>query len=191
MPRFYGQPKIHNSGVLRRPIVWGKGSPFYNLNKRIANFLKTNVKDENNNAKKSTTFSNNIRNVPIENDEVIVYNLTYVNNADQFIKKTTITQDRFLDLVNLVLTTTWYTFDSYFYQQIDDVAMGKPASSTTAEIFMHADEQTNIYDTTPSKVWEHFVDNICSIFKLTHLENVFHHINHLLSLLWRRGVMEN
>ena len=117
--------------------------------------------------------------------------MTYVNNADQFIKKTTITQDKFLDLVNLVLTTTWYTFDSYFYQQIDDVAMGKPASSTTAEIFMHADEQTNIYDTTPSKVWEHFVDNICSIFKLTHLENVFHHINHLLSLLWRRGVMEN
>ena len=163
----------------------------YNLNKCIANFLKANVKDENNNAKKSTTFSNKIRNGPIEDDEVIVYNLTYVNKGDQFIKKTTITQDKFLDLVNLVLTATWYTFDSYFYQQTDDVAMGKPASSTTEEIFMQANEQTNIYDTTPSKVWEHFVGNIYSIFKHMHLENIFHHINDLLSLLWRRKVMEN
>ena len=30
------------------------------------------VKDENNNAKNSTTFSNYIRNVPIEDDEIMV-----------------------------------------------------------------------------------------------------------------------
>ena len=38
-----------------------------------------------------------------------------------------ILQEKFLDLVNLVLTTIWYTFNSQFYQ---------PASLTTAEIFM-------------------------------------------------------
>ena len=58
-----------------------------------------------------------------------------------------ITQDKFLDLVNLVLTTTWYTFNSQLYQQPDGIAMGSPASSTTAEIYM----QAYIYGTTPSK----------------------------------------
>ena len=33
----------------------------------------------------------------------------YVNNDDKFTRKTAITQGKFLDLTNLVLTTTWYT----------------------------------------------------------------------------------
>ena len=33
----------------------------------------------------------------------------YVNNGDKFTRKTAITQGKFLDLTNLVLTTTWYT----------------------------------------------------------------------------------
>ena len=40
----------------------------------------------------------------------------YVNNVDQFTRKTAIPQDKLLDLVNLVLTTTWYTFNSRFYE---------------------------------------------------------------------------
>ena len=77
----------------------------------------------------------------------------YVNNDDQFTRKTGIPQNKFLDLLNLVLTTNGYTFNSKFYQQTDDVAMGGSASSTTAEIYMPANEQTtiNIYGTTPSR----------------------------------------
>ena len=68
----------------------------------------------------------------------------YVNNDDQFTRKTVIPQDKFLDLVLLVLTTTWYTFDSQFYQQTDGAAMGRQASSTTAGIYMQAYECTAI-----------------------------------------------
>ena len=65
----------------------------------------------------------------------------YVNNNDQFIRKTAIPQDKLLDLVDLVLTTTWYTFDSRFYLQTDGVAKGRSASSITAEICMQAPEK--------------------------------------------------
>ena len=44
--------------------------------------------------------------------------------------------DKFLDLVNLVLTTTWYNFRCQFYQRTDGVTMGGLASSITAEIYM-------------------------------------------------------
>ena len=36
----------------------------------------------------------------------------YVNNDDQFTRKTAIPQEKLFDLANLVLTTTWYTFIS-------------------------------------------------------------------------------
>ena len=79
--------------------------PLYNLNKYVANILKAYVKDENNKVKNSTTFSNFIRNAPIEDDEIMVsFDVTslytniptidalniikdYVNNDDQFTRK--------------------------------------------------------------------------------------------------------
>ena len=170
-PRFYGQTKIHKPGVPIRPIVSYSGSLLYNLNKYKANILKAYVRDENNNAKNSNMFFNYIRNVPIEDDEIMVsFDVTslytnipiidtlniikdYVNNDDHFTRKTAIPQDRFLDLVRLVLTTTWYTFNSQFYQQTDGVAMGGPASLTTAEICMLAYERIAITTTLhPTKV---------------------------------------
>ena len=163
--RFYGQPKIHKPGVPIPPFVSYSGCPLDNLKKYIANILKTYVKDEKNNAQNSTTFSSDIRNVPIKDGEIMVsFDVTslytnipiidtlnmikdYVHNDDQFIKKTAIPQDKFLDLVNLFLATTWYTYHSQFHQQTDGIAMGGPASSTSAEIYM----QAHIYSTTPSK----------------------------------------
>ena len=58
----------------------------------------------------------------------------------QFARKTTIPQDKIIDVFNLLLTATWHTFNSQFYQQTDDVAMGGPAFSTTADIYMQVHE---------------------------------------------------
>ena len=104
----------------------------------------------------------------------------YVNNDDQFTRKRTIPEDKFLDLVHLVLTTTWYTLNSQFYQQTDGVAMVGPASSTTAEIYMQAFECTAITTALhPPKCWKRFVDDVYSILKRTNLENFLHQINNL------------
>ena len=198
-PRFYGQPKRHKPGVHICLIISHSGSPLYNkLNKNIANIPKAYVKYENDNAKTSAMLSNYIRNVPIVDDKVTVsFNVTslytnipiidmlnifkdYVNNDDHFTRKMGIPQDKFLDLVNLFLTTTWYTFNSQFYQQTDGIAMGGLASSATSEINMQAHEHTTIYMMLhPPKDWEQFVDDIYLILERTHLENLFHHINNL------------
>ena len=54
---------------------------------------------------------------------------------------------------------------------INGVAMRGPASSTTPEICMHAHERTTISSALhPPKVWEHFVDDVYSVLKSTHLE---------------------
>ena len=84
----------------------------------------------------ANTFFNYFRNVPIEDDDIIVsFDTTslytnipiidtlniikdYVNNDDQFTRKTAIPQDKFLDLVHLVLTTTWYTLILQFTNKL-------------------------------------------------------------------------
>ena len=63
-PRFYGQSKMHKP---IRCIVSYSDSPLYNLNKYIAKI----VKHENGNAKKSVTFFNYIKNVPIKDDGIM------------------------------------------------------------------------------------------------------------------------
>ena len=94
-------------------------------------------------------------NIPISDTLSIIKD--YVHNDDQFTRKMAIPQDKFLDLVNLALTTTWHTFNSQFYQQTDGIAMGGPASSPTAEIYMQVHEYTAIstalHPHSP-KVWE-------------------------------------
>ena len=155
-------------------------------------------------------FSHYIRNVPIEDDEIMVsFDVTslytnipitdtlniikdYVNSDDQFIRKTAINQDKFLDLVHLVLTTTWYTFNSQFYPQIDGVAMGGPASSTTSEIYMQTYERAAITTALhPPKIWEQFVDDVHSILKRTHLENFLHKENaRIKQVLKKNGYRE-
>ena len=101
------------------------------------------------------------------------HNQGSVNNDDQFTRKTVIPQDKFLDLVNLVLTTTWYTFNSQFYQQTDGVAMGGPTSSTTAEIYMQAHEHTQYLRNYVLQVWEQFTDDVYSILKTYALGKLF------------------
>ena len=87
------------------------------------------------------TTSEMFRNVPIDSDKIMVsFDVTslhtniciidmlniiidYVNNSVKFTRKRAIPQDKFLDLVNLVVATIWYTFNSQFYQQMNGVAI--------------------------------------------------------------------
>ena len=102
----------------------------------------------------------------------------HANNNYQFITQTAIPQYKFLDLVNLVLTTTWYTFNFMFYQQIDGVTLGGPASSTTSEIYMQAHEQIATQrHCTLQKVGKNLL--MTFILKGTHLENFFHDISNI------------
>ena len=60
------------------------------------------------------------------------------------------------------------------------MALPWSASSTTAEIYIQAYERTAMTKALhPPKVWERFVDEVYSILKRRHLENVFHRINNL------------
>lgn len=127
----------------------------------IAIFLKLYVKDDSDNTNNFTKSSKYKRNVSIEREVILVtFNSTYlytnipiadtlniindyVNNNYHLTRKMGVPlHGKFYGLVNLVLTTSWYTFSSTFFQQIISDAMGEPAPSTTAEIYILAPKQS-------------------------------------------------
>ena len=73
----------------------------------------------------------------------------YINSNNRFTRKTAIAQDKLLDLVSLVLTATWYTFNFSIFQGTDDVAVVEPTSSTISGIYILT--SCNIQSTALSK----------------------------------------
>ena len=114
-----------------------------------------------------------IRNVSIEDGKII-------KNNNQFFRKMSIPQGKFLDIVNLILITTLNTLDSEFYEQTDGNAMGGAASSPTAEIYIYMQAmkrmQCQIVLNIP-KILERFYYEILCILKFPDLKNFFLHIS--------------
>ena len=155
----------------------------HNLKKYIANNLKAYFKDENNNAKNSIAFSNNTRNNPIEDDEIMI-------SFDVISLYTNIPK---IDTLNIIKDYV-NIFNSQFYQQTDGVAVRGPAFSITAEIYMQAHEGTAISTAIhPRK----FGNNLLITFILflnvrtwKTISNTLTIFIKILSLLWGRNIME-
>ena len=157
-PRFYGLPKIHKPTIPIRPIVSYTGTPLYNLSKYVADILTTYTKNPDKHTENSKQFSEYIRNVTIEEDEKLVsFDVTslYTNvpikdtlviirdlleNDENLNEKTKIPPSNLLEIIEFLLTKTWFIFDGKYYSQTDGVAMGGPASSVVAEIYMQKHE---------------------------------------------------
>ena len=117
-------------------------------------------------------------NVPIKDTLIIVKDLL-VNDPD-LQTKTNIPAEDLLEITELLLTKTCFQFNGKFLKQTDGVAMGGPASSVIAEIYMQAHESTALITTSnPPKVWERFVDDVFLIIKKSSLESFFNHVNGL------------
>ena len=121
-----------------------------------------NVKIENYEIMISFDVTSLYTNVPIKDTINIIKDL--IEHDQEFSNKTKIPTSEFLDLVTLVLTKTWFLFNGKYLSQTDGVAMGGPASSVVAEIYMQSHESTALTTTdTPPKVWKRFVDDVYAI----------------------------
>ena len=78
--------------------------------------------------------------------------MDYVNNDDQLTRKAAIPKDKFLDLINLVLTATWYTFDSQFYKNKLAAFLWKNSIlNHSGNLYDYSLTHCNIYSNTPPR----------------------------------------
>ena len=117
-------------------------------------------------------------NTPIADALLVIKDL--LNNDTTLQDRTNLLPDQILELLEFLLRTTFFIFNGEFRQQTDGVAMGGPASSIVAEIYMISIETTAITTAdTPPRIWERHVDDVFSILRRCNLEQFFQHINSL------------
>ena len=66
-------------------------------------------------------------------------------------------------VITFLLTKTWFLFDGTFFKQTDGVALGGPASSVVAELYMqnHDNRALTTFENSP-RIYKRFVDDIVS-----------------------------
>ena len=143
--RFYGLPKIHKDGTPMRPIVSYTRTPLYEISKYITNILKPYGKLKQQHTHSSKSFFAFICQQNIERDEIMVsfdvtslYTTIPIDQAlliirdllehdEKFADRTLLSPPRqILDLLDILLRTTYFKFNGDFYQQTDGAAMGGP-----------------------------------------------------------------
>ena len=197
-PTFYGLPKIHKDGIPMRPIVSYTGTPLYEISKYIANILRPYGKLKEQHTHSSKLFSTFICQQKIEPDEIMVsfdvtslYTTIPIDQAlltirdllehdQKLADRTLLSPKQILDLLDILLRTTYFKFNGDFYQQTDGAAMGGPTSAIVSEIYMQSLETTAITTADhPPKIWERYLDDVFSIIHKAYLQELLEHINNL------------
>ena len=100
----------------------------------------------------------------------------FQKHDDKLTDRTLLSPRQILNLLDILLPTTYFKFNGDFYQQTDGAAMGGPTSAIVSEIYMQSLETTA---DQPHKVWERHVDDVFSIVHKTHLQELLEHISNL------------
>jgi retron-type reverse transcriptase len=89
-------------------------------------------------------------------------------------------EENILLLFRHVLTTSYFSLNGQFYEQIDGVAMGSPLSSVIANFYME-DFEERVHDSAPHKpiCWFCYMDDTFVIWPhvLNKLKDFLNHLN--------------
>ncbi|XP_072028484.1 uncharacterized protein [Amphiura filiformis] len=117
-------------------------------------------------------------NTPIEKSLNVIKDR--LEKDTQLNTRTNLTPDDILQLLQFVLTTTYFSFRGSIYRQVFGAAMGSPVSSIVANLFMEWLEQEAIttapLDCKP-KLWRRYVDDILEIINKDSTQKLTDHLN--------------
>ena len=124
-------------------------------------------------------------NVPVQEAVEVVYKK--LKEDETLIEKTSLSAERVRDLLQMCLSSTYFSYESVFYEQLDGAAMGSPVSAVVANLFMEFFENLAL-STSPVKpsMWKRYVDDILCFLKKGGEKDFLDHINGIRPSLWRQ-----
>ena len=194
--KFYGLPKIHKPGIPLRPIVPSIGAATYNTAKELAKILKPLVGMSAHHVHNTRDFVEQIKEVRLKPGECItsydvqaLFTSVPINPVLDIIKerlardqdlhkRTTMSVNQIIKLLEFCLNSTSFVYQGQFYQQIEGTAMGSPLSPIVANIFMEKCEEEALATAPhPPCLWKRYVDDTFVIQEEEHSNEFFQHIN--------------
>ena len=198
VPRMYCTPKIHKPDNPLRPIVDYTGSIGYNVSRSLADLLAPIVGKTSHNITNSKHLASEMACVMIEQDEmflshdvVSLLTNTPIDDTLYIIRKrleedstlklrTKLQVGDIMELLQFVVTTTYFSFRGIIYQQRFGTAMGSPVSPVIANLFMKWLEQQAIATasvTCQPRLWKRYVDDVMEIVKKGCEQQLTAHLN--------------
>ena len=167
--RIYGLPKIHKEGAPLRPIVNTISGPTYLQAKFLALKLKPLVGLTESFAKDPLSFVEELKGIKLDPGEMLVscdvvslYTCIPIKEAIDVINR--VTNLDTACLVEICLTSTFFSFEGEFFEQTCGVAMGSPQSPVVANIFMEDFESKALSSAQLlPKLWKRLVDDMNAI----------------------------
>lgn len=200
-PKLRSQPKIHKADCPIRPIVDSQKSPFYKISKELNMILtKAYTFEENFCVNNSSELSKSIKDIPIPNtarfasfDIVNLYTNIPVKETISIIKNNLLKYKKlslpeiyeFIEILTLVLSHNYFSFNNKFYKQEDGLAMGSCLASLLANIYINQLEtsffKTNMRIKEKIIYYKRYVDDTLILFDGT-VDEIDHFANELNKL---------
>ena len=158
-PKFYGLPKIHKTGNPLRPVVSSRGSVMYGVAKVISKVLKPLVGKYPHHIQSTGDFVSKAKRLTLQTGDCLLsYDVTSpftsvpIDPALNIIKdqlekdeklndRTALSVQNIMELLGFCLHNTYFSFQNKFYEQVEGVAMGSPASPIVANMYMECFEE--------------------------------------------------
>ena len=194
-PKFYGLPKVHMSGMPLRPIISSIGSVTYETSKELSRILKPLEGRSPHHVQNNQEFLKQLGDIKLGSDDIMSYDVKALLTSvpikpalliiqklleeDQTLpQRTTMTVNNITCPLEFCLTSTYFTFQEKFYEQVEGAAMGSPNSCIVANIYME-DFEMRALNTAPQPplMRERYVDDTCVIIKAAQQQSFLNHIN--------------
>ena len=145
---------MHKNDCPLRPIVEGIGSCTYNVAKALKDILRPIEGDKQFHIKDSKDFTTKLKEIILGADEILMSHdvVSLFTNVpipkaleitrskllhdSTLADRTNLEVDDIIELLSLVLNTTYFQYDGVIYQQKFGAAMGGPCSPVVANIVM-------------------------------------------------------
>ena len=195
-PKFYGLPKIHKPGMPLRPIVSSIGAVTYQTSKEVARILKALVGKSELHVKNTQDFIESIKGIHLGEDQCMVsydvkalFTSVPTTKACIIIKqrleedtelnqRTSLSIDNIISLLEFCITSTYFSFQGKFYEQVEGAAMGSPLSPIVANIYMENFEVEAIRSAlSPPQFWKRYVDDTFTILQSSKKEEFLEYLN--------------
>ena len=183
-----------------RPIVDYTRSIGYNVSQALAELLvpligktKYHVKNVKHLADELKDLKLDEEDMFVSHDVVSLFTNTPISQSTEIIKnrlqkdkslkkRTLLTPDDIVELLNFILTTTYFVLRGQVYQQKFGTAMGSPVSPIVANLFMEDLEQRAM-ETAPDdlrpKLWKRYVDDTLEVIRRGKVVEWSEHLNRM------------
>ena len=196
LPYLYGTVKTHKDGYPMRPIISTVGTVSYELSKYLVHLLQPLVGTiSNSHVHNSTQFVDMLqRCIPAPDDVMVSFDVKSlftcvpINDVLDFLRvelsKYALTLPVWivLELIQLCVVDTCFTFNGEFFKQKFGMQMGNCLSPVMSSIYMEYFELRIANAIIPENVfWKRYVDDTFVILKSFHnIDEIVEHLNDLV-----------